>query len=96
MIDERTVLIVVDIQNDFCQCGSLAVAGADEVIPVINDLARRFEAIVLTQDWHPAGHSSFATSHIGRAPFEMIRIIASRAAGARRFIPSSICLARRP
>ena len=63
-------LVVVDVQNDFCPGGALAVPGGHEVVPVINDLARRFESVVLTQDWHPAGHASFASSHPGKAPFE--------------------------
>lgn len=72
MIDPRTALIVVDVQNDFCPGGRLAVARGDEVVPVINALARRFANIILTQDWHPAGHSSFASSHQGKVPFETI------------------------
>ncbi|RDJ24177.1 bifunctional nicotinamidase/pyrazinamidase [Bosea caraganae] len=72
MIDPQTALIVVDVQNDFCPGGSLAVAGGDEVVPVINALAQRFANVVLTQDWHPAGHSSFASSHLGKAPFETV------------------------
>ncbi|MDX3808217.1 bifunctional nicotinamidase/pyrazinamidase [Bosea thiooxidans] len=72
VIDERTVLIVVDVQNDFCPGGKLAVPGGDEVVPVINALAKRFSHVVMTQDWHPAGHSSFASSHPGRQPFEMV------------------------
>lgn len=72
MIDPRTALIVVDVQNDFCPGGRLAVARGDEVVPVINALARRFANIILTQDWHPAGHSSFASSHEGKVPFETI------------------------
>lgn len=72
VIDERTVLIVVDVQNDFCPGGSLAVPGGDEVVPVINALAKRFSHVVMTQDWHPAGHSSFATSHAGKRPFETV------------------------
>ena len=63
-------LIVVDVQNDFCPGGRLAVADGDAVVPVVNGLARRFRHVLLTQDWHPAGHSSFASSHLGRAPFE--------------------------
>jgi nicotinamidase/pyrazinamidase len=63
-------LIVVDVQNDFCPGGSLAVADGDAVVPVINRLAGRFSAVVLTQDWHPAGHASFASSHPGKSPFE--------------------------
>ncbi len=72
VIDERTVLIVVDVQNDFCPGGSLAVAKGDEVVPVINALARRFANVVLTQDWHPPGHVSFASSHPGKKPFETV------------------------
>jgi nicotinamidase/pyrazinamidase len=67
-------LIVVDVQNDFCPGGSLAVADGDAVVPVINRLARFFGPIVLTQDWHPAGHASFASSHPGKAPFETIEL----------------------
>ncbi|HEV7320778.1 MAG TPA: bifunctional nicotinamidase/pyrazinamidase [Ensifer sp.] len=65
-------LIVVDVQNDFCPGGALAVEGGDEIVPMINGLIGRFEHVVLTQDWHPARHSSFASSHPGKAPFEMI------------------------
>lgn len=72
MIDVRTVLIVVDVQNDFCPGGKLAVAKGDEVVPVINALGQRFANIVLTQDWHPPGHASFASSHPGKAPFDLI------------------------
>ena len=74
VIDERTVLIVVDVQNDFCPGGSLAVKGGDEVVPVINALAKRFAHVVMTQDWHPAGHSSFTSSHPGKKPFETIEM----------------------
>lgn len=74
MIDARTALIVVDVQNDFCPGGSLAVSRGDEVVPAINALGRRFETVILTQDWHPAGHSSFASSHPGKKPFELIRM----------------------
>lgn len=72
MIDARTALIVVDVQNDFCPGGSLAVAGGDEIVPLVNELGRRFAMVVLTQDWHPAGHSSFASSHPGKVPFETV------------------------
>jgi nicotinamidase/pyrazinamidase len=65
-------LVVIDVQNDFCPGGALAVTGGDEVVPLINDLAKGFEHLILTQDWHPAGHSSFASSHKGRKPFETI------------------------
>lgn len=70
--DGRTALIVVDVQNDFCPGGSLAVARGDEVVPVVNALSRRFSTVILTQDWHPPGHSSFASSHPGKLPFEMV------------------------
>ena len=66
------VFLVIDVQNDFCPGGNLAVAGGDEVVPVINRLAKGFEHVVLTQDWHPAGHESFASSHSGKAPFETL------------------------
>lgn len=66
------LLLVIDVQNDFCPGGALAVADGDGVVPVINRLAQRFSHIVLTQDWHPAGHSSFATSHSGAAPFQTV------------------------
>jgi nicotinamidase/pyrazinamidase len=65
-------LIVIDLQNDFCPGGALAVAGGDEIVPLVNDLIRNAEHVVMTQDWHPAGHSSFASSHHGRQPFETI------------------------
>jgi len=74
MIDRKSVLIVVDVQNDFLPGGALAVPKGDEVIWAINRLARRFENVVLTQDWHPAQHISFATSHAGRQPFERIEV----------------------
>ena len=74
MADDRTVLLVVDVQNDFCPGGSLAVTDGDAVVPVVNTLGRRFRHVVLTQDWHPAGHASFASSHPGRKPFETIEL----------------------
>ena len=67
-------LIVVDIQYDFLPGGSLAVAGGDQIIAPINALARRFTNVIQTQDWHPAGHVSFASQHPGKAPFEMIEL----------------------
>ena len=70
----RTALIVVDVQNGFCAGGGLPVPDGDEVVPVVNLLARSFERVVLTQDWHPAGHVSFARSHPGRQPFETITL----------------------
>jgi nicotinamidase/pyrazinamidase len=68
------VLFVVDVQNDFCPGGSLAVPAGDEVVPVFNRLAGRFEHVILTQDWHPAGHQSFASAHPGRKPYETIEV----------------------
>src|SRR5262249_22211100 len=70
MMPPRSVLIVTDIQNSFMPGGSLAVPRGDEVVPVINALAKRFANVVLTQDWHPPGHRSFASTHSGRQPFE--------------------------
>jgi nicotinamidase/pyrazinamidase len=67
---DTDVLIVVDVQNDFCPGGALAVSGGDAVVPVVNTLARRFRNVVLTQDWHTPGHASFASAHAGKAPFE--------------------------
>ncbi|WP_417263390.1 bifunctional nicotinamidase/pyrazinamidase [Celeribacter sp.] len=61
-------LIVIDIQNDFCPGGALAVAGGDEIVPGVNALMNNFASVILTQDWHPSGHSSFASTH-GAAPY---------------------------
>ena len=66
------LLLVIDVQNDFCPGGALAVGEGHAVVPVINRLAKQFDHVALTQDWHPAGHSSFATSHPGSTPFETI------------------------
>jgi nicotinamidase/pyrazinamidase len=71
-INSHDVLLVIDVQNDFCPGGALAVADGDAVIAPILRVAPRFEHIVLTQDWHPAGHTSFASAHPGRRPFEQI------------------------
>ena len=65
-------LIVIDLQPDFCPGGRLAVAGGDEIVAPINDLMADFDAVVLTQDWHPPDHASFAENHPGAAPFSMI------------------------
>ena len=65
-------LLVVDIQNDFCPGGALAVEGGDAIVPRINAMMDDFDAVLLTQDWHPAGHSSFADSHPGKSPFQVI------------------------
>ena len=65
-------LIVIDVQNDFCPGGALAVPGGDEIVAGINAMIPAFDAVILTQDWHPAGHSSFASSQPGKEPYEMI------------------------
>jgi nicotinamidase/pyrazinamidase len=67
-------LIVVDLQNDFCPGGALGVAGGHEIVPIINKLVHDFEHVILTQDWHPANHSSFASGHPDKAPFETIQM----------------------
>ncbi len=66
------LLLVVDVQNDFCPGGALPVPQGDEVVPVINSLAGKFRHVVLTQDWHPRGHLSFASSHPGKTPYETV------------------------
>lgn len=67
-------LIVIDVQKDFCPGGALAVAGGDEIVPLVNRLIGEFDHVVLTQDWHPAGHSSFASTHSGKNPFETVEM----------------------
>jgi nicotinamidase/pyrazinamidase len=74
MRKETDVLLVIDVQNDFCPGGHLAVPGGDEIVPMVNRIAHGFQHVVLTQDWHPAGHSSFASSHPGRQPFETVQM----------------------
>ena len=69
-----SVLLAVDLQYDFMPGGSLAVARGDETVPAVNRLARLFANVVLTQDWHPPGHASFASSHPGKKPFETARL----------------------
>lgn len=68
------VLLVVDVQNDFCSDGALAVPHGEDVVPVINPLAARFAHVILTQDWHPRGHLSFASAHPGQQPYETITV----------------------
>jgi nicotinamidase/pyrazinamidase len=68
------MLLVVDMQYDFLPGGSLAVTGGDEIILLINQLGRRFKNVAMTQDWHPAGHISFASSHDGPKPFEIMQL----------------------
>jgi nicotinamidase-related amidase len=72
--DDRDVLLVVDVQNDFCPGGALAVPEGDVIVPAVNRLARSFTHVILTQDWHPPGHASFASSHPGRSPFDTIEV----------------------
>ena len=67
-------LIVIDVQNDFCPGGALAVAGGDEIVPMANRLIGEFDHVILTQDWHPAGHSSFASTHSGKNPFDTMEM----------------------
>jgi nicotinamidase/pyrazinamidase len=71
---DRDLLLVIDVQNDFCPGGALAVAGGDQVVPTINALSDRFAHVALTQDWHPADHRSFAAQYPGRQPFETITL----------------------
>jgi nicotinamidase/pyrazinamidase len=73
-IGESDVLLVVDVQNDFCPGGQLPVPRGDEIVPLVNALAERFKHVVLTQDWHPPGHLSFASAHPGRKPYETIMV----------------------
>jgi nicotinamidase/pyrazinamidase len=70
----KTALLVIDVQNDFCPAGALQVAGGNEIIPGINQEMTKYDYIILTQDWHPKGHSSFATSHDGRNPLDVIEM----------------------
>ena len=67
---KQDALIIIDVQNDFCPGGALAVKDGDSVVPVINSLSGRFNTVVVTQDWHPAGHLSFASSHSAAAPYD--------------------------
>lgn len=73
-MNAHTALLVIDAQNDFCTGGALAVPDGDAIMPLINRLATRFATVVLTQDWHPAGHVSFAAGHPGKSPFETITL----------------------
>jgi nicotinamidase/pyrazinamidase len=74
-ITDRDVLIVVDLQNDFCDGGALPVPGGQEIIPAIHRVAGHFEHVILTQDWHPRDHHSFASHHPGRKPFDTIETL---------------------
>ena len=72
--DDRDVLLIIDVQNDFCPGGALAVPNGDAIVPAVNRLARSFAHVILTQDWHPPGHASFASSHPGKRPFDAIEV----------------------
>lgn len=73
-ISDRDVLIVIDVQNDFCTGGALAVPGGEKVVPAINRVAEKFSNVVLTQDWHPRDHVSFASNHARKRPFDSIEL----------------------
>jgi nicotinamidase/pyrazinamidase len=75
---DSDALIVVDVQNDFCPDGALAVPRGDEVVPIVNRLAENFRNVILTQDWHPPGHLSFASAHPGRSPYDIIDMFYGR------------------
>jgi nicotinamidase/pyrazinamidase len=72
--DDRDVLLIVDVQNDFCPGGALAVPEGDAIVPAVNRLARSFAHVVLTQDWHPLKHASFASSHPDKRPFDAMEV----------------------
>lgn len=72
VVGDGDALVIIDMQNDFCAGGALAVPNADEIIPRLNKFAPCFQNVIVTQDWHPRGHISFASSHSGRKPFETI------------------------
>ena len=95
-ISERDVLLVVDVQNDFLPGGALAVPGGDAIVPLVNALARRFAHVVFTQDWHPPGHLSFASSHAGVSPFSTVKPMSFRAQKSvwRLALPGSISRSR--
>src|SRR5699024_981278 len=67
-------LLIVDVQNDFCPGGALGVPEGDKIVPIVNQLTKEFEVVILTQDWHPAGHSSFASTHAGEEPYDTIEM----------------------
>jgi nicotinamidase/pyrazinamidase len=73
-LTDRDMLLVVDVQNDFLPGGALAVPGGDAIVPIVNRLARGFAHVALSQDWHVAGHTSFASSHPGRRPFDTVAL----------------------
>lgn len=74
ILADNDLLLIVDVQNDFCKGGTLAVPKGEDVVPVVNRLARIFPHVILTQDWHPVGHLSFASSHPGKRPFDTVTV----------------------
>lgn len=73
-MSEKSALLIVDVQNDFCDGGALAVPGSSRIFPVINRISARFPIVVATKDWHPAGHVSFASAHAGKAIYETVTV----------------------
>ncbi|KIK89233.1 bifunctional nicotinamidase/pyrazinamidase [Pseudomonas sp. AO-1] len=73
-ISPRSALLVIDVQNDFIPGGQLAVPEGDQIVPLINRLSGLFKQVIIAQDWHPSGHASFASSHPGRKPYEVIQL----------------------
>ena len=73
-ISPRSALLVIDVQNDFTPGGQLAVPEGDLIVPLINRLSGLFKQVIIAQDWHPSGHASFASSHPGRQPYEVIQL----------------------
>lgn len=73
-ISPRSALLVIDVQNDFTPGGQLAVPEGDLIVPLINRLSSLFKQVIIAQDWHPSGHASFASSHPGRQPYEVIQL----------------------
>ena len=73
-ISSRAALLVIDVQNDFIPGGQLPVPEGDLIVPLINQLGRQFKQVIIAQDWHPPGHASFASSHPGRKPYDVIQL----------------------
>jgi nicotinamidase/pyrazinamidase len=73
-IDEGALLLVVDLQRDFCPGGALSVPAGDEIVPIVNRLIKRFDHVVATQDWHVPGHVSFASTHEGKMPYDTVMV----------------------
>lgn len=94
--DQHSALIIVDVQNCFVTGGTLAVEGGETIIPLINQLASRFANVILTQDWHPSGHISFAANHPGKQPGEFIDTPTARKSSGRfmrfRAVKMRLCM----